>query len=48
MRKFYHTFRKNAREDPSGLDALATVLGEDDLGAFQKRWEAFALKLQYP
>jgi hypothetical protein len=47
LREFYHEFRKNAAKDPTGRDTLSEVLGEKDLDAFKKRWEAYVLKLRF-
>lgn len=44
--KFYEEFTKNAAKDPTGYATLQRVLGERDMNAFQKNWEAFVLKLQ--
>ena len=46
--KFYRTFRAKCRQDPTGFQTLKEVLGEQDMGAFQKKWEAFVLKLKFP
>src|SRR5262249_18268755 len=47
LQKYYRTFRKNATTDPSGLESLKTVLGEEDLADFKDRWEAEVLKLKF-
>jgi hypothetical protein len=44
--KYYHAFRKNAAEDPTGYDTLQSLLGERDMAAFQERWEEYVLKLK--
>jgi hypothetical protein len=44
--KFYKEFLANRTKDPSGYQTLQTVLGEKDMVAFQKNWEAFVLKLR--
>ncbi|MCH8923109.1 MAG: C39 family peptidase [Planctomycetes bacterium] len=46
LRKFYHQFVRDAGDDPTGYETLQTVLGERDMIAFQKRWEAWALTLR--
>jgi len=48
LRKYYREFTANARKDPTGIESLKTVLGEQDLDAFKKMWEAFVLKLSFP
>ncbi len=46
--KFYHEFCAGRAEDPTGFGTLKRVLGEDDMDAFQKRWEEFVLGLTFP
>jgi len=46
--KYYHTFRKNARLDPTGYNTLKQVLGEKDMAAFKTRWEKYVSALRYP
>ena len=46
--EFYHEFVKNHKSDPTGYGTLKKVLGEKDMGAFKKMWEAFVLKLRFP
>ena len=48
LRKYYREFTANSRKDPTGIESLKTVLGEQDLDAFKKKWEAFVLKLSFP
>jgi hypothetical protein len=48
LAKFYREFRAGAKDDPTGYEALKRVLGEEDMDAFQKRWEAFVLGLRFP
>jgi hypothetical protein len=43
--RFYQEFRANRASDPTGFDTLKKVLGEQDMDAFQKRWEKFVLGL---
>lgn len=35
-------------QDPSGWRTLQLVLGEDDMAAFQRRWETWVLGLRFP
>ena len=44
--KFYHDFAAHAREDPTGYHTLQRVLSENDMDAFQKKWERFILSLR--
>jgi hypothetical protein len=46
--RFYQEFVANQKNDPTGFATLQKVLGESDMEAFQKRWEAFVLKLSFP
>lgn len=46
--KFYHEFYKGRKEDPTGYKTLQKILGERDMQAFQKKWEAYVLKLRFP
>ncbi len=48
LRRFYREFTATHRVDPQGWSTLKRVLGEDDMAAFKKRWEAFVLKLRFP
>jgi hypothetical protein len=46
--RFYREFRDSHDRDPTGYETLRTVLDEDDMAAFQQRWEAFVLGLRFP
>lgn len=48
LKKFYREFVANAKQDPTGYNTLKRVLGEDDMEAFQKRWENFVSGLRSP
>ena len=45
--KFYHAYVAAQKEDPTGYKTLQKVLGEKDMAAFQKRWEAYVTKLTF-
>jgi hypothetical protein len=47
LEKYYREFTSHADKDPTGYKTLQTVLGESDMDAFKKRWEAFVLKLEF-
>lgn len=47
LRKFYNEFVANAKTDPTGYKTLQRVLGERDMAVFQRKWNAFVLKLTY-
>ncbi|MBS1795430.1 MAG: hypothetical protein JSS81_16355 [Acidobacteria bacterium] len=44
--KYYAEFLKNRTTDPTGYKSLQKILGEKDMNAFQKKWEAFVMKLR--
>jgi hypothetical protein len=46
--RFYQEFVANQKNDPTGYATLQKVLGESDMNTFQKKWEAFVLKLRFP
>jgi hypothetical protein len=46
--KYYHEFRKHAAADPGGYQTLQSVLGERDMEAFKRKWEAYVAKLRFP
>ena len=48
LKRFYHAFYAHRKEDPTGYKTLVEVLGEKDMAAFQKRWEAYVLGLRFP
>jgi len=48
LAKFYREFRAGAKDDPTGYETLKRSLGEEDMAAFQKRWEAWVLGLRFP
>jgi hypothetical protein len=48
LRKYYREFTSRAKQDSTGCESLKRVLGEQDLEAFRKRWEAFVLTLSFP
>ena len=45
--RYYRLFVANAKTDPTGYQTLQSVLGERDMAAFQRRWEAFVLGLTF-
>ena len=48
LRKYYRLFLANRKTDPTGYRTLQAVLGEKDMAKFQKRWEAYVMKLTFP
>jgi hypothetical protein len=46
--EFFRRFRAQKERDPTGYATLQAVLGEKDMDAFQKRWEAYVLGLEFP
>lgn len=45
--KFYNEFLKNRKDDPGGYKTLQKILGTSDMAAFQRKWNAFVLKLKF-
>ncbi len=45
---YWAALRKNRKTDPTGYASLQKVLGEKDMAAWQKRWEAWVLTLRFP
>jgi len=41
LQKFYLEFVANVKTDPTGFNTLKRVLGEQDMNAFQKKWEKY-------
>ncbi len=48
LHKFWAEYLKERTTDPSGYTTLVNVLGEKDLDAFKKQWEAEVLALAFP
>ncbi len=48
LRRFYREFVANAAADPTGYATLQRVVGEEDMAAFQQKWESFVLRLTPP
>ena len=48
LTNFYHDFVANQKDDPTGYKTLVKTLGEDDMAAFQTKWEKFTLRLRFP
>jgi len=48
LKTFYRRFLANSKDDPSGYRTLKAVLGREDMGEFQKQWQAYVLTLNYP
>lgn len=46
--RYYHKFRANRKQDPTGYETLKQVLGQDDMAAFKRKWERYVLRLAYP
>ena len=45
---YYHKFQRGVDDDPTGYETLVGVLGDPDMGEFQKQWERFVLELRFP
>ena len=48
LRPFWRGFLASREADPTGYATLQSVLGTDDMSAFQAQWERFVLDLSYP
>lgn len=48
LETFWHSWRRDPTADPTGLVTLRTVVGTEDLGAWQQGWEAWAMELHFP
>jgi hypothetical protein len=51
LREYYHRFRRNVQDDPTGYETLKAMLGietEEGMEKFQEVWEAWVLKLRFP
>jgi len=47
LRRFYRDFVANQATDPTGYETLKRTLGEEDMTAFQARWEAYVASLRF-
>ncbi|MBI1900854.1 MAG: C39 family peptidase [Planctomycetia bacterium] len=45
--KYYHAFRKNVKDDPTGYETLKETLGASDMRKFQAEWEDFVSRLKF-
>jgi hypothetical protein len=45
--KFYRAFHRNVATDPTGIETLKSILGEENLTAFQRDWENYVLTLKF-
>lgn len=48
LRKYYHEFRRNVDDDPSGYRTLVRILGSPDMDEFQEVWEGYMTRLEGP
>jgi hypothetical protein len=47
LQTYYREFRDGAKEDPSGLQTLRTVIGRQSLEDFERGWRRWVLSLEY-
>jgi len=47
LQRFYRAFLARRAQDPSGYETLKQVLGQKELQAFQRTWEAYVLRLRW-
>lgn len=45
--KYYHEFRRNVQDDPTGYKTLQKLVGGDDMDEFKKKWEEYVLTLRF-
>jgi len=43
--KFFHEFKRSAKDDPTGYKTLQKILKEEDMETFQEKWTKFVLDL---
>ena len=48
LQDYYRAFCKNVSDDPTGYKTLRKVLGNPDMGDFDKEWKKFCLGLRFP
>ncbi len=48
LQKFYKQFAADHEKDPTGYATLKAVLGRDDMDAFNREWQEWALTLHFP
>jgi hypothetical protein len=48
LRTFWRGWLAARTADPTGYSTLTRILGEEDMTAFQERWEAWVMTLTYP
>jgi len=52
LKKFYHAFQANHRDDPTGYKTLKKILVRDaatiDMAEFKNEWQEFVMKLEFP
>jgi hypothetical protein len=46
LRRYYRAFYKNRKHDPTGYTTLEQVLGVKDMKKFQRRWQAWVMRLK--
>lgn len=46
LRRYYHAFHEGSASDPSGYETLKSVLGTNDMKAFEQEWMRFVLSLK--
>lgn len=47
LKEYYHSFRENAKTDPTGYKTLQNVLKRSDIPKFQEQWEAYVMRLKF-
>ena len=44
--KYYHEFRRNAEDDPTGYKTLVKILGDPDMDEFKRKWQEYVTRLR--
>jgi hypothetical protein len=48
LREFYRAFAAGAARDPTGFETLRSVVGYEDMRAWERDWQKFTLALRFP
>lgn len=47
LARYYHTFRDDVKDDPTGLESLKKTIGPQSLADFEKEWKAWVMTLRF-
>lgn len=48
LKQFVREFMRDREQDPTGYETLKKTLGEEDMAAFEAKWERFVMGLRFP